>query len=167
MDTKYILGLVGAFVGGAAISSFVTYKIVGKKLSDEYEEKYQEQVKDLKAHFTVPRTEKVVEEKKEAKKSDNIPAPTEKPTLVEMTKKLKAYTNYSNVEPEPKEETLEGKPYVISPDEYGDEPEYELEELTFYADGILANSFDEILNIDEYIGREAIKHIGDYEDSAC
>lgn len=166
METKYILGILGALVGGAAIGSFVTYKVVGKKLGDEYEARYQEQVKDLKAHFTVPKVEKAVQDKKELAKKKaekNVPAPAEKPTLVEMTKKLKAYTNYSNVEPEPAEEKYKGKPYVISPEEYGEETDYELEELTFYADGILANSFDEILNIDEYIGKESIKHIGDYE----
>lgn len=166
METKYILGMLGALVGGAAIGSFVTYKIVSKKIGDEYEERYQEQVKDLKAHFTVPKVEKAVQDKKELAKNNaekTMPAPADKPTLVEMTKKLKAFTNYSNVEPEPVKEKYKGKPYVISPEEYGEEPDYELEELTFYSDGILANSFDEILNIDEYIGKESIKHIGDYE----
>ena len=38
--------------------------------------------------------------------------------------------------------------------------------MTYYADGILADEDDTILNLDEVIGEDAVNHIGDYEDDA-
>jgi len=56
-------------------------------------------------------------------------------------------------------------PFVISPEEYGEIPEYNQECWTLYADGILTNDDDQIVDeeeIDMYIG-DALKHFGDYE----
>lgn len=55
--------------------------------------------------------------------------------------------------------------YIIKPDEFGTIDEYELVNLTWYADGILADEFDNIIGeeeIDERIGSEALVEIGKY-----
>lgn len=56
-------------------------------------------------------------------------------------------------------------PYVIAPNDFGDgNYDYEMHCLTYYADGILANDWDEQLDIDETIGLDSIEHFGDYAE---
>ena len=57
-------------------------------------------------------------------------------------------------------------PYVISPDEFGED--YETETLTFYADGVLVYYVsDELVeDVDATIGSDSLSHFGEYEDDA-
>lgn len=54
-------------------------------------------------------------------------------------------------------------PYVISPDEFGNGVSHSLKCLTYYADGVLANDWDDTFDIEETIGEEALEHFGDYQ----
>jgi hypothetical protein len=176
METKTILGLVGAFIGGAAVGGLITYKVLDKKLSDKYEAFANEQIDSVKEKFTVPRPEvkKFIDDQKSATLASKA---ANKPSITEYKKKVSQYTNYSNVEYD-KEDTVrfelktKAKPVVIDPDSYGYEGDddefrgYEQISLTYYADGILADEDDTILNLDEVIGEDAVNHIGDYEDDA-
>lgn len=59
-------------------------------------------------------------------------------------------------------------PYVISPDEFGEEPGYDAENWTLYDDGILTDDNDQIIGEDEigiFIG-DALDHFGDYENDS-
>lgn len=52
-------------------------------------------------------------------------------------------------------------PYVISPDEFGGVEEYEKISLSYYADGILADDDDEVMeNADEIVGLDSLTHFG-------
>lgn len=56
------------------------------------------------------------------------------------------------------------RPYVISPEDFG-MWDYEQISLTYYADGVLADDNDEIVDdINETIGEDSLKHFGEYED---
>ena len=57
-------------------------------------------------------------------------------------------------------------PYVISPDEFSENEDYETESLTYYSDGILADDRDNIIDIDMVVGRESLNHFGEYEDDS-
>lgn len=62
-------------------------------------------------------------------------------------------------------ETAE-KPYVITYDEYANEhiTDFDKRTLTYFdQDDILINDEHEILNIDYYIGRESLDHVGEEE----
>ena len=61
------------------------------------------------------------------------------------------------------------KPYVIPPEDYGDYIEYDTYNLTYYADGILADDMDEPMDMDDVdkaIGLGALDHFGEYEDDS-
>ena len=62
--------------------------------------------------------------------------------------------------------TTETKPYVISPDNFGDgEYDYELVSLVYYeGDDTLVKQDEVIHNIDDVIGLDSLMHFGDYED---
>lgn len=55
-------------------------------------------------------------------------------------------------------------PYVITPDEFGEFGDYETVSLTWYADEVLADDDDEIVEDAEDIVGDALEHFGEYED---
>ena len=56
------------------------------------------------------------------------------------------------------------RPYVISPDEFGELDDYDLISLTYYADEVLADDIDEIVeDVDDVVGLDSLTHFGEYE----
>lgn len=55
-------------------------------------------------------------------------------------------------------------PYVISPEEFGDEPSFSSQPLDYFADGVLADGWGVELDLDETIGEDAVNHFGEYVD---
>lgn len=159
---SYIIGIL-SFIGGAAVSGIATWKLVEKKCEEKYKVISDEEIKSVKEKFTVPKVELKKEEAK-----DILKQAINKPSLTEIAKQItKPYTNYSNTpEPENRKDTLpwdeERKPHVIKPDEYGENEAYDQVELTLYADGILADDKDDIVE-SEVVG-DALEHIGEYDD---
>ena len=59
------------------------------------------------------------------------------------------------------------RPYVISPDEFGENDDYETQSLDYYADGVLAENMGNIVeDIESMVGRDSLNHFGEYEDDA-
>ena len=57
-------------------------------------------------------------------------------------------------------------PYVIPPEEFG-ETDYEIISLTYYADGILADDMDDIVDdVDDIVGADSLTHFGEYEEDS-
>lgn len=164
--TPFITFAIGAVAGAAASWYFAKKK---------YELIAQEEIKSVKDVFA-KRIEAIshessndisdVEEKAERAK--------DKLDIIKYASKLndEGYTNYSNVEMSfPDVETKEtmGKetPYIISPDEFGEEDEYETISLTYYADGVLADDMDYLVeDVEETVGNDYASHFGEYEDDS-
>lgn len=61
----------------------------------------------------------------------------------------------------------ESKPYVISPDEFGEFEDYETISLTYYADQVLVDDGGgKIEDVDGVVGMESLAHFGEYEDDS-
>lgn len=162
-----------SFVVGAAVSGCSTWLITKKIYEKKYSDLAQEEIDSVKKRFTVPiKTLKPKENTVEEKKVTADMA-THKPNLTEYAKKIKEYTNYSNSKNEddsprikdirPVSEVIQ----VIDPEEYGDERDYDKIELTLYADGILADENDEIIDdVGAVVGPDALDRFGEYEDDA-
>lgn len=54
-------------------------------------------------------------------------------------------------------------PFVISPDEFNTRDGYEAISLIYYADKVLADDNDELVDIVEVVGEDALTHFGEYE----
>lgn len=61
----------------------------------------------------------------------------------------------------------EEKPYVITPDEFGEMYDYEMVSLVYYDDQVLADDFGNLIDdVEEIIGFESLTHFGEYEDDS-
>ena len=154
------------FVLGVAVGSVVTWRYVEKK----YEQIAQDEIDSVKEVFS--RREAEFTENTEARiKADNA---KEKPSVIEYAARLReqGYTNYSDMADEKPEEVKEApmtvdKPYVIAPEEFGDLDDYETISLTYYADQILADDNDEIVDdVEDVVGFDSLNSFGEYEDDS-
>lgn len=144
-------GNVIAFVLGAAIGSFVTWKVIDRK----YEKLIQEEIESVKNTFSANAREAtpindVVEE---------YPEPVDiRGDFDDMVQDL----GYTETPRKP-----DAKPYVIPPDQFGEDEEYTQVSLTYYADQVLADENDEIVeDVEGLIGFESLSHFGEYEDDS-
>ena len=142
---KGTLSSILIFAAGAAIGSAVTWKIVKTK----YEQIAQEEIESVKKIFK-HRIE-------EDKTTDEVEA-SEPQAPVENT-------------PADDREVMKMilKPYVISPEEFGDKEDegYESISLTYYADGVLTDDWDErVDDVEETVGTDSLTHFGEYEDDS-
>lgn len=158
---KRILRDVIMFAAGGAVGYFVTKKL----LDVRYEQRFQEEIKSTKEAYSRRGNVDVPEEEH----TDNIVPVDELPDIQAYASLLKGeeYVDYSSVtEPEEKEEPVD-RPYVISPDEFGEFDDYEKVSLTYYADFKLADENDELVDdVDEIVGEESLTQFGVYEDDS-
>lgn len=58
-------------------------------------------------------------------------------------------------------------PYIIPPEAFGELDEYDQISLTYYADGVLADENDEVIeNGEEIVGKDALNRLGKDEEDA-
>ena len=145
------------FAVGATIGSAVTWKLV----KDKYESLANEEIASAYEHM---------------KHSKNIPlfsdgnsedSETDSHVTLDKLREYKAIVDkYAAALVEEEVNDVE-KPYVIKPEEFGEILEYESISLTYYADGVLADEYDEVIDdVDEIVGEESLTTFGQYEDSA-
>ena len=143
------------FTLGAAIGSVVTWKLV----KDKYARIAQEEIDSVKEVFSKRNKPK---ESVEEKDEEPVPEPEE----VAEYKSIINNCGYSVVE---RVETMHDKPYVIEPENFGEDPDYETISLTYYADGVLTDENNCIIDpgeIESLIGEESLDHFGEYEDDS-
>lgn len=159
------------FIFGAAVGSVVTWQYTKKK----YEQIAQEEIDSVKETFS--KLKEVKNKDNESDENNNVRTIVErakdKPSIVEYAAKLRkqGYINYSNTdslfEEEVDENMINDKPYVISPDEFGEFDDYDTISLTYYADQVLVDEDDELVeDIEETVGFESLNAFGEYEDDS-
>lgn len=161
---KNALIKMGIFTVGAAVGSVVTWKFLSKRIEQHYESVVQNEIESIKDAFS----------KKDSTVKDVGNDPTEGvETDVNELKTIINGSGYTdslsdNKEKEEKEEEEESKemdkPYVISPEEFG-ERDYPVITLWYYDDGVVTNDNGKIVdNAIELLGGDFADHFGDYED---
>lgn len=185
---RNILSKIGIFTVGAAIGSAVTWKL----LKTKFKKQNDEEIKSVIESFSEKENKEIVDDNVEAnedesdrKTADTIidtegyflesekedskskSKPKAKSTKTKTTKTTKSKTTKTKKkEEEVKEEMDASKPYVISPEEFG-ECDYAIISLTYYTDGTLTNDRDKIIaNVDELIGEDSLNHFGEYEEDS-
>lgn len=163
MTMEETITKVAIFVSGLAIGSLTTWKFV----KDKYEKIANEDIEAVRSYYygKIKKTD-------ESEVEDEVDSETDEQDMDEYTETIanEGYINYSNICAAKKEnkkeddEDMSDKPYVISPDEFGENDDYDTVSLTYYDDGILADDQNQIIDDVEDVVGDAIEHIGDYED---
>ena len=190
MNSK-VLGCL-SFIVGAAVGAAVTYELVKTKYEtiandeiSEMKEIYDERLRELNGKnievsetLTKLKDTKTVIDYAKIIKENNYG--DEKPNVSNMI------NNYIDDEPDDEEESYENydddqfiefpdyserderpRPYVIDPEIFGEYYDYDTIELTYYADLVVANEDNEIVdNVNELIGIESLGHFGEFEEDA-
>lgn len=156
------------FVLGAVFGSVVTWQYVKKK----YEQIAQMEIDSVKAIFSGRESNTDIEIAATEPQTAKVVKPKEKPDITEYVARIEreGYTNYSNAVTgleKGEQEAMEIKPYIISPDEFGEFEDYERISLSYYADHTLADEDDEkVEDVDNVVGFESLTHFGEFEDDS-
>ena len=171
------------FIGGVAVGSFVTWRL----LKEKYIRQTQEEINEVREHYR-----KKKESEEVTVDSNGSTETNEKPDLIEYAAKLtkNGYIDYTNpkslvkatgdmidaVVQKDNEESLDPvilndpsyqPPYIISPEDFAIDDEYTIVNLNYYIDGVLTDEDDNIVeNVDDVVGLENLNHMGEYEDDA-
>lgn len=136
--------IIFSFVAGAAIGSVTTYFIV----KDKFEKLAQTEIDSVKEAFSRLHADK--------KEYETIAAMYKEP--ISNAQFVCETEDYSD------KETEIDAPYVISPDEVDEFGDYETIELIYYADGILADDGNEIIDdVEGTVGEDSLERFGEYE----
>lgn len=155
-----VTGLI-IFVLGAVTGSAVTWQFAKKK----YERIAEEEINSVKEVFS----------KREQDMADVEitvePQPSVEASLKKFEEKpdISTYAGILKNEAYVPEgtEMAENKPYVISPDEFGEFEDYDTISLTYYADQVLVDDGgDKIEDVDDVVGMESLTRFGEYEDDS-
>lgn len=147
------------FAAGAAIGSAVTWKL----LRDKYAKLAQEEIDSVKEVFSKKKNgPTTIDEVVESKEVNTETLESLKDKVQEL-----GYINYSNISKEEEGGSdMIDKPFVIEPEEFG-ETDYETVSLTYYADGVLADDRDNVIeDVEGMVGVESLDHFGEYEDDS-
>lgn len=153
------------FVMGAAVGSAVTWKLIKTK----YEQIAQEEIDSVKERYSKKEPVKPKKEK--------VAAPDEAPTIAKDNQEVAryakqlhdlGYTDYTTKSDKSENTSVSGyRPYVITPESFGEFDDYRTESLYYYTDGVLADVDDDIFeDIDEHIGSDFASYFGEHEQDS-
>ena len=159
------------FTAGLVMGSVVTWKMT----KDKYEQWANDEIRMMREYYNQKEEEYYEEEDldEEPIEAEVRTERSTKPDLTEYTSRLNesGYTDYSEIskkdEEEDNESDMEEKPYVISPEEFGDFDDYETIELTYYKNGYVTDDQDILMSndeVEEAIGWNNITRMGEYEE---
>ena len=159
-----VVSKVIVFTAGSVVGSIVTWKIVKSK----YEKYADEEIKKVVEYYSKKAEEKPIEKVDDETGEPFMGFPSKvKPDLEEYYNRIKdlGYISGNDISEKVEPVTMAG-PFVISPSEF-DENDYDTVSYKYYADGILTDEMDEIVeDVDGTVGYESLKHFGEYEDDS-
>ena len=151
---KGLLGFAAGLVVGAVAGIYLAKDKIMADAKQEIEE-VREYYKSKK------------ESKKEEVKEEQVEQEQPKEEKEEYKEIANNYVNYNKIE-QPKVQTmLEDEPYIIDVDEFGMNEEYDTMCLTYFADGVLVDDSDEVVeDPDVVVGLDNLKIFEEFGASA-
>lgn len=148
------------FAAGTVFGSAVTWNLVKNK----YEALAQEEINSVKSKFAEKEMNSIETEQLAQENQD-------KSDISEYISRLQkagyALRSDSLDRQIGKNQTNNEAPYVITPEDFDTNDDYEKITLTYYADNIVADENDDpIEDVDHVIGVDSLTHFGEYEEDA-
>ncbi len=162
MKTTFKSLLVFALGVGAGVLASREY------FKKHYEEISNEEIRSVKITFARKSIE--MAEKAEQMKAKQAEKEPENTVNLNDYGKLVETSEYSSNQNSPEAKEMsenQDRPYVISPNDCGEFDDYEVYTLFHYADGVLTDDDNEIIDdVDDAVGEDYADHFGEYEDGA-
>ena len=147
------------FTAGVAVGSLVTWRYFKTRY-----ELVNEEDGDYEEYFEDDTEDDYEESVSEVETQSNY---IRKPPLKEYTQMVKQLS-YADVDLSDVEEEKDVyEPYLIRPEEYGEIHEYETLSLNYYADGVLTDELNNIIeDVESMVPADFASHFGDFEDDS-
>ena len=146
------------FAAGLAIGAVAGACVIKNKVLADAKEEIEE-VREYYRSKAVEATNEVVEEVKEV--VEEVKEVKEVVQEIKNGSDKRTYVNYNKLAStyKPQEEpTRFDDPFIIDPSEFGEDPEYDTMTLTYFADGVLVDDVDEVIEEpDIVVGLENLK----------
>lgn len=146
------------FAAGLAIGAVAGACVIKNKVLADAKEEIEE-VREYYRSKSVEATDEVAEEVKEVK--EVVEEVKEVVQEIKNGSDKRTYVNYNKLAStyKPQEEpTRFDDPFIIDPSEFGEDPEYDTMTLTYFADGVLVDDVDEVVEEpDIVVGLENLK----------
>lgn len=165
---KFLIFISGAITGGA-IGWFVTkekYRIIAQEEIDSVKEVYSKGKAEIKKNNTIDSGDN-------SNKQETAMKARLKPDLVQNAANLSngEYIDYTKIgkskTKEEEDKDMVKKPYIITPDEYGEFEDYDCYVLNYYSDGVLTDDADDVIDVPEDIVVSDFKdYFGKYEEDS-
>ena len=147
------------FAAGLAVGAVAGAVIVKNKvLADAKAE-----IDEVREYYRESRGVKEVEEVEEIKEVEKKEYELKDIQIKDEPKTEKEHTNYSQItkmymSKDEYQTPMYDDPFVIDPSEFGENPEYDTETLTYFADGVLVDDVDDVIEEpDVIVGLENLK----------
>lgn len=154
------------FAIGALSGTFVGAQIAKKK----YEEIANEEIKEIRDYYRKINKELADQLVDKTAEPEKVEEPKEIEEIVEERKQYENIIkrgNYMAVDEE-EQNNVCGEAYPIDPSEFGNEGKNATETLTYFADGVLVNEVDEVVeDPDLVVGRHHIDIFNEFPDATC
>ena len=149
----FAAGVVAGAVAGA-------YLVKDKVMADAKQE-----IEEVREYYKSKKESKK-EETVEEQPAEEVKEEKEYKTIVENS----GYVNYNKPEQVAQHSVLEDEPYSIDPEEFGDKEEegWDTMTLTYFADGVLIDDTDEVVEQPEVVvGLDNLKIFEEFPDATC
>ncbi len=151
------LSKVLIFAAGAAVGSAVTWKF----LNDKYAARAEKEIEEVREYYESKYMSE--EERSYATWAENNPEAAEE----EKAEYANLVTNYSGEKGGSESMEIGTPPYVITPEEFDTDDEYETMSLVYYTDGVLADDDNHVIeDVKNTVGEDFANHFGEYEDDS-
>lgn len=143
------------FIFGLAVGSAAAWLCLKRR----YEQIAQEEIDSVKTAFA--------ERKNQFDECDTADGSAGENEKTSQVKFENIVSNYAEINDKKEKNDMPAKPYIISPEQFGDIDDYDQISLTYYADDVLVDDEDEVINnTDEIVGADFADHFGEYEDDS-
>lgn len=144
-----IKGLI--FLSGAITGSLITYKALKNKYDFETEE--------LETEDNVSESDDTSSDEEEC-----IPTTDDFKIYTKIASQYKNYSKKREKEEKKAPMSIENDIHVVSPEDFSD-TDYDTESLTYFADGVLTDIYDNrISDAEDMVGTECLTKFGEYEE---
>lgn len=164
------------FTAGALAGAAVAARVVREK----YQQEAEEEIAEMRGYYReLTKNAKAPDEDKMLEEDENSKEEKEENDKNEYDEIVKNYTNYTQYlskaaakyfdtetkenKKEEKEERTDYEPFIISAEEFGEDPGYDTATLTYYKDKVLTDDLDDVIDY-SIAGEENLKIFDEYPD---